>query len=99
MIEVRNLKKIYNGNAVLKDVNAVIEKGEVISIIGPSGTGKSTFLIYYTCYTVRKRCMGNSVEYHSTDCNLTDVAFTSSFGRNELCKQFYITLRVFSRGR
>ena len=44
MIEVRNLKKIYNGNAVLKDVNAVIEKGEVISIIGPSGTGKSTFL-------------------------------------------------------
>ena len=44
MIEVRNLKKIYNGNPVLKDVNAVIEKGEVISIIGPSGTGKSTFL-------------------------------------------------------
>ena len=44
MIEVRNLKKIYNGNAVLKDVNAKIEKGEVISIIGPSGTGKSTFL-------------------------------------------------------
>lgn len=44
MIEVKNLKKIYNGNAVLKDVNAVIRKGEVISIIGPSGTGKSTFL-------------------------------------------------------
>ena len=44
MIEVKNLKKIYNGNTVLKDVNAVIEKGEVISIIGPSGTGKSTFL-------------------------------------------------------
>ncbi len=44
MIEVKNLKKIYNGNAVLKDVNAVISKGEVISIIGPSGTGKSTFL-------------------------------------------------------
>ena len=30
MIEVKNLKKIYNGNAVLKDVDAVIEKGEVI---------------------------------------------------------------------
>lgn len=44
MIEVKNLKKIYNGNPVLTDVNAVIEKGEVISIIGPSGTGKSTFL-------------------------------------------------------
>ena len=45
MIQVSNLKKIYsNGLEVLKDVNATIGKGEVISIIGPSGTGKSTFL-------------------------------------------------------
>ena len=44
MISVRHLQKSFNGVAVLKDVNAEIEKGEVISIIGPSGTGKSTFL-------------------------------------------------------
>lgn len=44
MISVRHLRKIFNGVEVLKDVNAEIEKGEVISIIGPSGTGKSTFL-------------------------------------------------------
>ena len=44
MISVRHLQKSFNGIAVLKDVNAEIEKGEVISIIGPSGTGKSTFL-------------------------------------------------------
>ena len=44
MISVSHLKKSYNGVTVLKDVNAEIEKGEVISIIGPSGTGKSTFL-------------------------------------------------------
>ena len=44
MISVRHLRKGFNGVAVLKDVNAEIEKGEVISIIGPSGTGKSTFL-------------------------------------------------------
>ena len=44
MISVRHLCKSFNGVAVLKDVNAEIEKGEVISIIGPSGTGKSTFL-------------------------------------------------------
>ena len=44
MITVSHLKKEY-GNAVpLTDVNAEIKKGEVISIIGPSGTGKSTFL-------------------------------------------------------
>ena len=44
MISVSHLRKGYNGVQVLKDVNAEIAKGEVISIIGPSGTGKSTFL-------------------------------------------------------
>lgn len=48
MITVRNLAKEYINNGepfrVLRDVNCQINKGEVISIIGPSGTGKSTFL-------------------------------------------------------
>ena len=49
MIQVNHLTKSYtqpNGEVlqVLKDVNCHISKGEVISIIGPSGTGKSTFL-------------------------------------------------------
>ena len=45
MIQVEHLQKIYsNGLQVLRDVNATIKRGEVISIIGPSGTGKSTFL-------------------------------------------------------
>ncbi len=44
MIEVRNLRKEYSNAIPLTDVNASISKGETISIIGPSGTGKSTFL-------------------------------------------------------
>ena len=44
LISVSHLGKSFNGVEVLKDVNAEIGKGEVISIIGPSGTGKSTFL-------------------------------------------------------
>ena len=44
MISIRHLSKAYEGVTPLKDVNAEIEKGEVISIIGPSGTGKSTLL-------------------------------------------------------
>ncbi len=44
MIEVKHLKKAYENITPLKDVNTVINDGEVISIIGPSGTGKSTFL-------------------------------------------------------
>jgi polar amino acid transport system ATP-binding protein len=44
MIRVQHLSKHYGDLIVLKDVNVDIQKGEVISIIGPSGTGKSTFL-------------------------------------------------------
>ncbi len=44
MIEIKHLKKSFGNLSVLKDVNASIRKGEIISIIGPSGTGKSTLL-------------------------------------------------------
>ena len=44
MIKIEHLRKEYPNIIPLKDVNAEIEKGEVISIIGPSGTGKSTLL-------------------------------------------------------
>ena len=44
MISIRHLKKTFPNVTPLVDVNAEIEKGEIISIIGPSGTGKSTFL-------------------------------------------------------
>ena len=49
MISVRHLSKTYinpDGTRleVLRDVNCDIDKGEIITIIGPSGTGKSTFL-------------------------------------------------------
>ena len=44
MIKVENLCKSFNGVSVLENVNADIKKGECVSIIGPSGTGKSVFL-------------------------------------------------------
>ena len=44
MISVKNLAKHYDELIVIKDLNTEIHKGEVISVIGPSGTGKSTFL-------------------------------------------------------
>jgi len=44
MITIKNLSKSFGSLTVLQNVNAVIEKGECVSVIGPSGTGKSVFL-------------------------------------------------------
>lgn len=44
MIRVRNLSKHFGELVVLKDINCDIRQGEIITIIGPSGTGKSTLL-------------------------------------------------------
>ena len=44
LIEIKNLHKNYKENVVLNGIDLSIEKGDVIGIIGPSGTGKSTLL-------------------------------------------------------
>ncbi len=44
MIEIRHLRKEYDHVTPLRDVNTEIRDGEVITVIGPSGTGKSTLL-------------------------------------------------------
>jgi len=44
MIEVKNLKKTFGQNEVLKDINVTVKPQEVVVVIGPSGSGKSTFL-------------------------------------------------------
>ncbi|MCB4938673.1 amino acid ABC transporter ATP-binding protein [Streptococcus mutans] len=44
ILEIDHLKKSFGKNEVLKDISLTIKKGEVISIIGSSGSGKSTFL-------------------------------------------------------
>ncbi|WP_277295788.1 amino acid ABC transporter ATP-binding protein [Streptococcus hyointestinalis] len=44
ILEIKHLKKSFGANEVLKDISLSVNKGEVISIIGSSGSGKSTFL-------------------------------------------------------
>ena len=44
MINLTGLSKAYDGNQVLNGIDLEVKKGEIVVIIGPSGTGKSTLL-------------------------------------------------------
>ncbi len=73
LIQISHLQKTYdNSLKVLTDVNTEIRKGEVISVIGPSGTGKSTFL---RCINLLEKPTGGSILIDGTDilAETTDV--------------------------
>jgi len=44
MLEIKGLRKSFKQKKVLKGVNLIVKKGDIVGIIGPSGCGKSTLL-------------------------------------------------------
>ena len=64
MIELIHLEKKYERATPLADVNAVIRDGDVISVIGPSGTGKSTLL---RCINMLERPTGGQILLDGVD--------------------------------
>lgn len=76
MIELRHLRKEFDDDTIpLKDINVTINKGDVISIIGPSGTGKSTLL---RCINMLTEPTSGSIIVDGQDitergCNLNEV--------------------------
>jgi glutamine transport system ATP-binding protein len=67
MIQVKNLKKSFGKNEVLKDINVTVKNREVVVVIGPSGSGKSTFL---RCLNMLETITGGHVLIEGID--LTD---------------------------
>ena len=67
MIEVKNLQKSFGKLEVLKGIDTVINKGDVVCVIGPSGSGKSTFL---RCLNLLEIPTGGQIVFDGSD--LTD---------------------------
>ena len=70
MIEVKNLRKSFDGTEVLKGINETINKGDVACIIGPSGSGKSTFL---RCLNLLEIPTGGQVIFEGEDLTAKGV--------------------------
>ena len=60
VFEMQNARKAFGALEVLKGVSLKVEKGEVVSIIGPSGGGKSTML---RCATLLETMDGGTLSY------------------------------------
>ncbi len=70
VIELVHLQKQFGENAVLRDINLSVSKGEVLSIIGASGSGKSTML---RCINLLETPSSGQILYHGRDITSHDM--------------------------
>ena len=64
LISVSHLSKSFGSLHVLRDISLEVRPGEVISVIGPSGTGKSTFL---RCLNLLEQPSGGTIRINGQD--------------------------------
>lgn len=73
VIEVSHLKKNFGDNEVLHDISFSVEKGDVISVIGSSGSGKSTML---RCMNLLEIPTDGEIRFHGEDITGGEIKLT-----------------------
>ena len=73
VIRLSHLEKSFGENSVLKDINLEVSKGEVISVIGSSGSGKSTML---RCINLLEIPSGGEILYEGVNIQDKSVKLT-----------------------
>ena len=73
VLELSHLEKSFGDHEVLKDINLTVKRGEVISIIGSSGSGKSTML---RCINLLEEPTGGKIIYEGTDIEDPSIKLT-----------------------
>ena len=79
IISVQNLEKTFDDTAVLKGVSVDINKGDVVCVIGASGSGKSTFL---RCLNLLEMPTGGRIFFEGND--LTDKKVNLNIHRQKM---------------
>ena len=85
-IEIKNLSKRFGDHEVLKDISLSVKQGEVVSIIGSSGSGKSTIL----------RCINLLEEPTSGDIIVEGKSILSELDRTVLRKEIGMVFQSFN---
>ena len=73
VIELVHLQKQFGDHTVLRDIHLSVEKGEVLSIIGASGSGKSTML---RCINLLETPSSGQILYHGKDITSHDMSLS-----------------------
>ena len=74
IIELSHLQKSFGDHVVLRDISLSVKRGEVISVIGSSGSGKSTML---RCINLLETPSGGSILFEGKDIESPDVKLTA----------------------
>lgn len=85
IIEMKNIRKHFDGLEVLKDISFSVDSGEVVSIIGPSGSGKSTLL---RCSTFLETIDGGEIVYMGEKAAHTDASGNAMYVHHRELKKF-----------
>ena len=85
ILEMKNIRKQFDGLEVLKDISFGVDSGEVVSIIGPSGSGKSTLL---RCATFLEQIDGGEILYMGEKAAHTDEAGNAVYVSHHELKKF-----------
>lgn len=87
LVEIKNLRKSFGSLEVLKDVSLVVEKGDIVALIGRSGSGKSTLL----------RCINGLEETQGGSIRVGDQAVSANMrGLREYRQRVGIVFQQFN---
>ena len=75
LLEVKNVSKSFGENAVLKDVNFSLNKGEILGLVGENGAGDSDIMMTDTINPLKSKFKGFHKTFKQDDLGLSLSSF------------------------